>query len=59
MANGLMLSYSTILFILSLNEALKYSKTNDGPTNNILNYMKKFDYMVPESWKNYRPLTEK
>ena len=59
MANGLMPSYSNFLFMFSLNEALKYSKTNDGPTNNLLAYMKKFDYVVPDTWKNYRPLTEK
>jgi len=59
MGNGLMLNCSKILFIFSLNEALKYSKTNDGPTNNLLNFMKKYDYLVPETWKYYRPLTEK
>ena len=57
MENGQMLNYSNLFFYFSLNEALKYSKNNDGPTNNILNYMKKFDYLVPEGWKNYRPLT--
>lgn len=52
-------NYSKLFVYFSLYEALKYSKNNDGPTNNILNYMKRFDYMMPESWKNYRPLTEK
>ena len=56
MVNGQMLNYSNYYIYYSLNEALKYSKI-DGPTNNILNYMKKFEYLVPEGWKNYRPLT--
>ena len=43
---------------LHLTEAAKIGK-NDGPTKNILNYMKKFDNVAPETWKNYRPLTEK
>lgn len=43
---------------LHLMEASKIGKA-DGPTRNILNYMKKFEFVAPQSWQNYRPLTEK
>jgi len=35
------------------------TKENDGPSHTLLNYMKGFDYIAPESWKGYRELTEK
>lgn len=51
-------SPSVLLYLFSLLEALKYSK-GDGPTRNLLNYIKKYDYVCPDNWKEYRPLTEK
>jgi hypothetical protein len=43
---------------LHLSEALKFHN-NDGPTKTLLSYMKKFNYVAPGTWKQYRPLTSK
>ena len=43
----------------SLCEALKHKGHQDGPTKTLLNYMKKFDFVAPADWKNFRPLTSK
>jgi len=32
---------------------------NDGPIKTLMNYMKEFKFVAPESWKGYRELTEK
>ena len=36
-----------------------YLENNDGPTQTILEYMKKLKYKAPDDWDGYRVLTSK
>ena len=43
-------------------EKLKYCimlQPKDGPTLNLMNYMKQFEFLAPRNWSGFRELTEK
>ncbi len=33
--------------------------TGDGPSKTLLRYMNEFNFVAPNTWKGYRPLTSK
>ena len=51
-------SSSVHLILHSLSEGLKF-RMHDGPSKTLLQYMKKFNFTAPSTWKQYRPLTSK